>query len=49
MLVYRDKVCLDEADMNLNVNQVTAVIGSFIKYTVKTVQDSIYQKVWESG
>ena len=39
--VGRDKECLDEADMNLNVSQVTAVFGSFIKYTVKTVQDSI--------
>ena len=38
--VGRDKVCLDVADMNLNVGQVTAVFGSFIKYTVKTVQDS---------
>ena len=38
--VGRDKVCLDEADMNLNVGQVTAVFESFMKYTVKTVQDS---------
>ena len=33
----RDKVCLDEADMDLNVSQATTVFGSFIKYTVKTV------------
>ena len=38
--VGRDKVCLDETDMNLNVGQVTSMFGSFIKYTVQSVQNS---------
>ena len=38
--VGRDKVCLDETDMSLNVAQVTSTFGSFVKYTVRTVQSS---------
>ena len=29
--VGRDKVCLDETDMSLNVAQVTSTFGSFVK------------------
>ena len=36
MFVGRDKICLDEADINLNMAQVTSMFGSFIKYTVRT-------------
>lgn len=35
--VGRDKVCLDETDMSLNVAQVTSTFGSFVKYTVRTL------------
>ena len=40
MYVGRYKVYLDETDMSLNVAQVTSTFGSFIKYTVRTVQNS---------
>ena len=40
----RSSVCwyryLDETDMSLNVAQVTSMFGSFVKYTVRTVQNS---------
>ena len=40
MFAGRYKVYLDETDMSLNVAQVTSTVGSFVKYTVRTVQNS---------
>ena len=35
--VGRDKVCLDETDMNLNVGQVTQVTSMFGSFIIRTV------------
>ena len=49
MYVGRDKVCLDETDMNLNLAHVTSMFGSFIKYTVRTVQNPMSPTVQLPG
>ena len=36
--VGKDKVCLDETDMTLNVAQVTSTFGSFV-----TIQSELYK------